>query len=92
MEVRSIKSSNNFIKINKSIPDSQSTFRKQVARKLLIAANGIFSSASLEYFSRQQSCDALRDLVPFVQFKKCEKNPWRSVRLVKLQAKGLQLY
>ena len=24
-------------------------------------------------------CDALRDLVPFVQFKKREKHPWRSV-------------
>ena len=24
-------------------------------------------------------CGALRDLVPFVQFKKCEKYPWRSV-------------
>ena len=24
-------------------------------------------------------CDFLRDLVPFVQFKKCEKHPWRSV-------------
>ena len=28
----------------------------------------------------------LHDLVPFVQFKKCEKNPWRNVPLVKLQA------
>ena len=26
-----------------------------------------------------QICDALRDLVPFVQFKKREKHPWRSV-------------
>ena len=26
-----------------------------------------------------QMCDALRDLVPFVQFKKREKHPWRSV-------------
>ena len=25
------------------------------------------------------NCDALRDLVPFVQFKKSEKHPWRSV-------------
>ena len=25
------------------------------------------------------NCDALRDLVPFVQFKKCETHPWRSV-------------
>ena len=24
-------------------------------------------------------CDTLRDLVPFVQFKKREKHPWRSV-------------
>ena len=24
-------------------------------------------------------CDALRDLVPFVQFKNREKHPWRSV-------------
>ena len=32
-------------------------------------------------------CGALRNLVPFVQFKKREKHPWRSVNLVKLQAK-----
>ena len=24
-------------------------------------------------------CDVLRDLVPFVQFKKREKHPWKSV-------------
>ena len=29
--------------------------------------------------------DALRDLVSFVQFKKREKHPWRSVALLKLQ-------
>ena len=27
--------------------------------------------------------DALRDLVPFVQFKKREKHPWRSVKVLK---------
>ena len=27
---------------------------------------------------------ALRDLVPFVQFKKCEKHPWRSVNFSKV--------
>ena len=27
------------------------------------------------------NCDALRDLVPFVQFKKREKHPWRNVNL-----------
>ena len=28
-------------------------------------------------------CDALRDLVAFVQFKKREKHPWRSVNFSK---------
>ena len=31
--------------------------------------------------------DALRDLVPFVQFKKREKHPWRMLLLVELQCK-----
>ena len=30
------------------------------------------------------SCDALRDLVPFVQFKKREKHPWRNVNFSKV--------
>ena len=30
-------------------------------------------------FSSRYICDALRDLASFVQFKKCEKQPWRSV-------------
>ena len=29
-------------------------------------------------------CDALRDLIPFVQFKKREKHPWRSVNFSKV--------
>ena len=29
-------------------------------------------------------CDALRNLVPFVQFKKHEKHPWRSVSFSKV--------
>ena len=29
-------------------------------------------------------CDAMRDLVPFVQFKKREKHPWRSVTFNKV--------
>ena len=29
-------------------------------------------------------CDVLRDLVPFVQFKKREKHPWRSVNFSKV--------
>ena len=30
-------------------------------------------------------CDALRDLVPFLQFKKREKYPWRSVTFSKFE-------
>ena len=29
-------------------------------------------------------CGALRDLVPFVQFKKRDKHPWRSVNVSKV--------
>ena len=34
------------------------------------------------------NCGALRDLLPFVQFKKRVKHPWRSVNFIK----SLQLY
>ena len=38
-------------------------------------------------------CDAsLRDLVAFVQFKKCEKHPWRSDTYSKTAGQSLQLY
>ena len=36
-------------------------------------------------------CDVLRDLVPFVQYKKHEKNPWKSVTFSKVQAGGVLL-
>ena len=29
-------------------------------------------------------CDVLRDLVPFAQFKKREKDPWKSVTFSKI--------
>ena len=32
----------------------------------------------------REICDALRDLVPFAQFKKLEEHPWRSVTLSKV--------
>ena len=35
---------------------------------------------------------ALRDLVLFVQFKKREKHPWRSVNFSKVAGFSLQLY
>ena len=36
-----------------------------------------------QLFSNTTIFDALRDLVPFVQFKKREKHPWRSVTFTK---------
>ena len=33
---------------------------------------------------RKLTCDALRDLVPFVKFKKREKHPWRSLSFSKV--------
>ena len=33
---------------------------------------------TLKLISLLKQCDALRDLVPFVEFKKHEKHPWRS--------------
>ena len=35
-------------------------------------------------------CDALRDLVPFVQLKKQEKHPWRSVTFSKVAGFNLR--
>ena len=29
-------------------------------------------------------CDALRNLVPFAQFKKCEKHPWKGITVGKV--------
>ena len=40
----------------------------------------------------QNKCDALRDLVPFVQSKKREKHPWRSATLSKVAGLSLQVY
>ena len=35
-------------------------------------------------YARSCICAALRDLAPFLQFKKREKHPWRNVALLKL--------
>ena len=36
-------------------------------------------------------CDALRDLVPFLKFKKREKHPWRSVTFSKVACFSLKM-
>ena len=45
--------------------------------KLRKAANR--NNLAYGFFSKKSLSDSLRDLVPFVQFKKREKHPWRSV-------------
>ena len=39
-----------------------------------------------------KDCDPLHDLVPFAQFKKREKHPWRSVTFSNVVGFSLQLY
>ena len=39
---------------------------------------------SLNEVQIRNICDVLIDLVPFVQFKKREKHPWRSVTFTKV--------
>ena len=36
-------------------------------------------------------CGALRDLVPFVQFKNREKHPWRSVNFSKVAGNDIKI-
>ena len=50
-----------------------------------MSANYLVKNISKDFlvFSRGIICDALHDLVPFVQFKKREKHPWRSVNFSK---------
>ena len=56
----------------------------------------VFSSTlwalSVDIFHFNISIDALRDLVPFEQFKKREKYPWRTVTFSKVTCFNLQLY
>ena len=42
---------------------------------------GLFANyvRNIQKGTQKKICDVLRDLVPFVQFKKCRKYPWRSV-------------
>ena len=56
---------------------------------LIIMASGLRHAAGLAMFN---ICDALRDLVPFVQFKKREKHPWRSVNFSKVAGFSLVFF
>ena len=53
-----------------------------------------FISGEMNFISGEMNiseiCGALRDLGPFVQFKRCEKHPWRSVNFSKVAGWSLQ--
>ena len=51
----------------------------------------VFQGSILETFLTYIS-DALHDLEAFVQFKKREKHPWRSINFSKVAGFSLQLY
>ena len=44
----------------------------------------LLESFIVHYRSVSEICDTLRDLIPFLQFKKREKHPWRSVTFSKV--------
>ena len=52
---------------------------------LLVSLFSLCKGISLPRLFCMYIYDALRDLVPFVQFKKREKHPWRMLLLVELQ-------
>ena len=58
-------------------------------------SSGLMQGTEIADTSDQSSksiCDVLRDLVSFVQFKKHEKQPWKSVTSSKVADYSLQLY
>ena len=65
-------------------------------KRIMFVCFGVFTVFSLEAvvtnIFRFLIYDALRDLVLFVQFKKREKHPWRSVSFSKVAGLSLQLY
>ena len=50
----------------------------------------IKTSSKKKTVKEDKICGALRDLVPFIQFTKREKHPWRSANFSNVA--GLQLY
>ena len=48
--------------------------------------------AMLHFAKYEDTCNALRDLVPFVHFKKREKHPWRSANFSKVAGFSLSRF
>ena len=54
--------------------------------------NGKHFDDSFVLVELREICDALRDLIPLAQFKKCEKHLWSSVTFSKVAGFSLYLY
>ena len=52
--------------------------------RVFLAYRGVSATQSIIIDEAISICDVLRDLVTFVQFKKREKHPWRSVTFSKV--------
>ena len=61
-------------------------------RSKLWCTHSVFKLASVGICILFLTCDALRDLIPFVQFTKHEKHSWRSVIFSKLKVTLLHRY
>ena len=59
-----------------------------MVKKLIVFMTKCLLIAQLNFLN----IDALRDLIPLVQFKKGEKHFWRSVTFSKVAGFSLQLY
>ena len=55
-------------------------------------SHDFLKQGSFEICHNLYKCDVLRNLVPFVQFKKREKHPWRGVTFSKVALKVTLLH
>ena len=81
-----------FLMISELIHLNSLNIRSEILRLCLSFAEIYRFMMHLLCFYYQDVCGALRDLVPFVQFKKLEKHSWRNVTLSKVVVKSLDFY
>ena len=56
----------------------------KTTKKIKYQLNPSLKAVSLFFYVYIHICNALRDLLPFVQFKKREGHPWRNVTFSKV--------
>ena len=71
----------NFLCSDSYLPE---IFSDQIFRRFSEDPKSSLAPVIKFYLKNYSICDALRDLIPFVQYKKREKHPWRSVAFSKV--------